>query len=49
MPFWVTWFLIGAFVTTAAAYSSQNVSNVAAFNTPTTVQQHLDQGGRDAN
>lgn len=46
MPFWVTWFLIGAFVTTTAAYNSQNVSNVAAYNPPTT---QVEQGGKEAN
>jgi hypothetical protein len=45
MPFWVTWFLIGAFVTTAAAVSSQN-PNVAAYTPPTT---QVEQGGRESN
>jgi hypothetical protein len=49
MPFWVTWFLIGAFVTTTAAYSSQNASSVAALKAPPAVVQHMDEGGQEAN
>ena len=45
MPFWVTWFLIGTFVTTAAAYSVHNASSVAAFQTPPPVERHLDDVG----
>jgi hypothetical protein len=33
MPFWVTWFLIGAFVTAAAASSIHTASSVAATKT----------------
>ena len=41
MPFWVTWFLIGAFVTTTAAYNVRNSSSVAALKTPPSVEQQL--------
>ena len=40
MPFWITWFLIGAFVTTTAAYNVHN-SSVAALKTPPSVEQQL--------
>lgn len=35
MPFWVSWFLVGAFVSGTAAYVSQHNPSVAAYNAPT--------------
>ena len=42
MPFWVTWFLIGTFVTTGVAYSMQHASSVAALKTPPPLEQRAD-------